>query len=47
MLPMQPGDVLHTWSDTGLLERLTGYKPQTGLGDGVEKFVQWYRDYYR
>src|SRR3546814_16017681 len=31
MLPMQPGDVVDTWADSSLLDRLTGYVPQTGV----------------
>ena len=46
MLPMQPGDVVDTWADASLLERLTGYVPQTGVEQGVAEFVVWYRDYY-
>ena len=45
-MPMQAGDVPNTWADTSLLERLTGYHPQTNLVDGVQSFVQWYRSYY-
>ncbi len=45
-MPMQMGDVPATWADAGLLQRLTGYKPQTNLRDGMEKFVAWYREYY-
>lgn len=46
-LAMQAGDVPATWADAGLLERLTGYHPQTPLKEGVDNFVQWYRGYYR
>lgn len=46
-LPMQPGDVPATWADCSLLERLTGFRPQTGLATGLQRFVDWYRDYYR
>ena len=46
MMDMQPGDVPATWSDTQLLQALTGYYPQTDLGTGVAQFVSWYRDYY-
>ena len=46
LMPMQLGDVPATWADTSLLEGLTGYKPQTTTGTGVEKFVEWYRGYY-
>ncbi|MBS0126238.1 NAD-dependent epimerase/dehydratase family protein [Thetidibacter halocola] len=47
LLPMQPGDVPATWADAALLERLTGFRPQTDMRDGVRRFVDWYRDYYR
>jgi UDP-glucuronate 4-epimerase len=46
-MDMQPGDVPATWADAGLLQRLTGYRPQTGLRDGIGQFVAWYRDHYR
>lgn len=46
MMPMQPGDVPATWADAGLLERLTGYRPQTDIREGLARFVAWYRDYY-
>ena len=45
LMPMQPGDVPATWADATLLERLTGYRPQTDIRDGVQRFVDWYRDY--
>lgn len=45
-LPMQAGDLPATWADASLLERLTGYAPQTPLREGVRQFVAWYRDYY-
>ena len=46
LLPMQAGDVPATWADGTLLEVLTGYKPCTDLSSGVQKFVDWYKDYY-
>ncbi|QYJ06383.1 NAD-dependent epimerase/dehydratase family protein [Qipengyuania flava] len=46
LMPMQPGDVPATWADAELLKSLTGYVPQTGIRDGVKRFVDWYRDYY-
>jgi UDP-glucuronate 4-epimerase len=46
LMPMQPGDVPATWADAGLLRALTGYVPQTGIREGVGRFVEWYRDYY-
>ncbi|AMG74739.1 NAD-dependent epimerase/dehydratase family protein [Sphingopyxis granuli] len=47
LMPMQMGDVPATWADAGLLERLTGYRPQTDFRVGVAQFVAWYRDYFR
>jgi UDP-glucuronate 4-epimerase len=46
-MDMQPGDVPATWADTSLLTELTGYCPQTSVAEGVDRFVTWYRDYYR
>lgn len=46
LMDMQKGDVPATWADTTLLQRLTGYGPQTGIRDGMAAFVDWYRDYY-
>jgi len=46
-MEMQKGDVPETWADCTLLQRLTGYRPETSVRDGVEAFVAWYRDYYR
>ncbi|NOD76750.1 MULTISPECIES: NAD-dependent epimerase/dehydratase family protein [unclassified Ruegeria] len=45
-MPMQMGDVHATWADNRLLQRLTNYRPQTDLKDGIAQFVSWYRDYY-
>lgn len=47
MLPMQPGDVPETWADVSQLSALTGFSPQTDLDLGVQRFVDWYRGYYR
>ena len=46
-LPMQPGDVPATWADCSLLERLTGFRPETDLATGLGRFVDWYREYTR
>ena len=46
-LPMQPGDVPATWADTALLDRLVGALPRTDIREGVRRFVDWYRAYYR
>jgi UDP-glucuronate 4-epimerase len=46
-LEMQKGDVPATWADASLLQRLTGFRPQTDVREGVKRFVAWYRDYYK
>jgi UDP-glucuronate 4-epimerase len=46
LLPMQPGDVPKTWADTSALEAGYGLRPRTDLRVGVQRFVDWYRDYY-
>ncbi|MFG1428334.1 NAD-dependent epimerase/dehydratase family protein [Roseixanthobacter glucoisosaccharinicivorans] len=45
-MPMQPGDVPNTYANVDLLERLTGYRPDTDVAAGVAAFVAWYKDYY-
>lgn len=46
MLPMQPGDVLHTYADVTDLFKQFNYKPATKVEDGVESFVNWYKTYF-
>jgi UDP-glucuronate 4-epimerase len=45
--PMQPGDVLETFADVEDLRRDFGFAPATPLAEGIARFVEWYRDYYR
>ena len=45
-LPMQAGDVKATYADTSALKAWVGFKPHTPLNEGVEKFVNWYRQFY-
>ena len=47
MLPIQPGDVPETYADVDDLVRDVGFKPSTSIEIGVERFIQWYRNYYR
>lgn len=44
-MPMQMGDVSATWADSSLLNRLTGYRPDTSFRDGVARFIEWFREY--
>ena len=46
-MDMQPGDVLRTYADVSDLERDIGFKPSTSIEDGLKKFVEWYKDYYK
>ena len=45
-LPMQPGDVVATESDTALLRSLIGELPETSIEDGVADFFSWFKTYY-
>jgi UDP-glucuronate 4-epimerase len=47
LLPMQAGDVPVTWADTVEFEADTGWRPKTGIAEGIPRFVRWYRGYYR
>jgi UDP-glucuronate 4-epimerase len=46
LLPMQPGDVQVTMADTSDLHNEVGYAPSTPIEVGVERFVEWYKEYY-
>lgn len=46
-MPMQPGDVYATYADTDDLFKVTGYKPETKVKQGVKAFVDWYRAFYQ
>jgi UDP-glucuronate 4-epimerase len=45
-LPLQPGDVPSTFADVQDLESDIGFKPNTPIKKGIEKFMEWYLDYY-
>jgi UDP-glucuronate 4-epimerase len=47
LLPLQPGDVPDTFADVSDLERDIGYRPNTPVEVGVQRFVEWYLGYYR
>ncbi len=46
-LPMQPGDMLATYADTSLIEKIAGFKPDTSIQKGMSIFIDWYKKYYR
>ncbi len=45
-LELQAGDVPRTFADVKDLEQTTGFKPATEVEDGIQRFVDWYKDYY-
>jgi UDP-glucuronate 4-epimerase len=47
LLPIQPGDVPATCADVDDLMRDAGFAPKTPIEEGVGRFVEWYRKYYK
>lgn len=47
LLPLQPGDVEHTYADVADLVRDTGYTPKVSVEQGIQRFVDWYRSFYK
>ncbi|WP_339654701.1 NAD-dependent epimerase [uncultured Maribacter sp.] len=47
MLPMQPGDVEKTWANVDDLIADYEYRPNTPIKLGVQKFIEWYKEYYK
>ena len=47
LLPLQPGDVPDTYADVEDLVRDFDYKPETTVKQGMEKFVEWFNEYYK
>lgn len=46
-LPMQDGDVPATYADIEDLQKAVDFRPSTSIYDGVTRFVDWYKDYYK
>lgn len=46
MQPMQPGDVARTWANVDALQQDYNYHPSTPVEVGVQRFVEWYKEYY-
>lgn len=44
--PIKPGDVPATYASTEKLQAAIGFKPETSIQDGLQKFTDWYVDYY-
>ena len=47
LVGMQPGDVPVTYADSEALERDYGFRPTIGIRDGLRKFTEWYKEYYK
>ena len=47
LVGMQPGDVPVTYADSEALERDYGFRPTIGIRDGLRKFAEWYKGYYK
>jgi UDP-glucuronate 4-epimerase len=47
LLPIQAGDVPSTYADVDDLMGDVGFKPATSIEEGIGRFVEWYREYYR
>ncbi|MEG1847645.1 MAG: SDR family NAD(P)-dependent oxidoreductase [Lachnospiraceae bacterium] len=45
--PMQPGDVYRTYADVTELMADYDFKPSTTIREGLTKFAEWYKAYYR
>ncbi len=47
LVPMQAGDVPVTYADTSALEADLGFKPATPLREGLRRFAEWYKTFYK
>ncbi|WP_318617942.1 SDR family NAD(P)-dependent oxidoreductase [Sporosarcina sp. YIM B06819] len=44
--PIKPGDVPATYASTDQLQQAVGFKPETSIEEGLQKFADWYVNYY-
>ncbi len=47
MAPMQPGDVYETYADIDATREVLGFEPSTPISEGIPKFVEWYKEFYK
>ena len=47
LMDIQPGDVPATYADVSALADWTGFQPATSIDEGVQRFVAWYRSYFK
>jgi UDP-glucuronate 4-epimerase len=46
MMSIQPGDVPATWANVDDLVEDLDYQPNTTVQEGVQRFIDWYKDFY-
>ena len=46
-IDMQPGDIQETYSDNQLIYDWSGFKERTDIALGIQKFIRWYKDFYK
>ena len=44
---IQPGDVIKTYANTTKLSNWINYSPTTSVEEGIKKFIQWYKNYFK
>ena len=47
LVGMQAGDVPVTYADSEALDRDYGFTPKIGIREGLRKFAEWYKEYYK
>jgi len=47
MMPIQAGDVERTWADVSSLKNDYNYNPDTPVEEGIQRFIDWYREYFK
>ena len=45
--PIKAGDVPATYASTDLLQEAVGFKPETSIEEGLQRFADWYVEYYK
>ncbi|MGG1312895.1 GDP-mannose 4,6-dehydratase [Cohnella laeviribosi] len=45
--PIKPGDVPATYASTEQLQKAVGFKPETSIEEGLQKFANWYVEFYK
>lgn len=43
----RPGDVRRHYADIALLEKATGFRPQTAISEGINKYIDWFQKEFK